>query len=99
MHDPLVHHSLDLVQDRRALLPVTLLSLLAEEVVDVRIAPVGVRAGTDDEGLEAGGGVAWRRRDRDEDALQLLRPPRLHVGRALHAPDSRANADRSQVVR
>ena len=42
VHDPLMHQPLDLVQQRLALAPVALPRLLAEELIDIRIAAVGV---------------------------------------------------------
>ena len=44
VHDPLMHQPLDLVQQRFALAPVALPRLLAEELIDIRIAAVGVGA-------------------------------------------------------
>src|SRR5436309_9297143 len=43
VHHALVHQALDLMQQRLALLAVALLRLLDEEVVEVRMAAIGVR--------------------------------------------------------
>src|SRR5437879_10004824 len=84
------------MQQRLTLLAVALVRRLLEEIVDVGISARGVWRASDDEGFEAHGGAARRRRDRHEDAAELLRPPRLHVGRPLHAAHSRANAHRGK---
>src|SRR5262245_2480714 len=52
VHDALVDEPLDLVQQRLAALPVALLRLLEEKVVDVGVAAVGIRRARDHEGLE-----------------------------------------------
>src|SRR5712692_2120807 len=97
-HDALVDEALDPVQERLTLLAVALLRLLLEQVVDLGIPSRGVRRAADDEGFEAHGGVARLRRDRYEDAAELLRAPRLHERRPLHAAHARANAHRGEVV-
>src|SRR5690349_15055771 len=98
-HDPLIHQALDLVQERLALFPVALLRLLPEQIVDVGIAAGRVGGAADSEILDARRGGARRRRDRDEDALPGAGPPRFHEGRALHAADPSADADRGEIVR
>src|SRR5688572_27800610 len=52
-HHALVHELLDLVERGLALLPVALLGLLPEEVVDVGMAARRVRCRADDERLDA----------------------------------------------
>src|SRR6267142_3176519 len=74
-HDTLLHEALDLMQQRLALLAVALSRLLLEEVVDVGIAPGGVRRAADHEGLEAHRRAPRRCRGRRDDPAQLLRPP------------------------
>ena len=87
-----MHPSLNLVQQRLALLAVALLRLLAEQLVDVGVAARGVRRAADHEGLEANGSAAGRRRDRHDNTAELLRAPCLHEGGPLHAALPRANA-------
>src|SRR6266571_4767716 len=97
-HDTLVHEALDPMQQRLALLAVALLRLLLEEVIDVGIAPGGVWRAADHEGLDADCRATRRRRGRRDDPAELLRPPRVHERRSLHATYPRANAHCGEVV-
>ena len=55
-----VHQLLHFFQDRRATLVVELRGLLRSQCVDVGIAAVDIGPAFDDEGVEAGGGIAER---------------------------------------
>src|SRR6266498_5841734 len=98
VHNTLMHEPLDLMQQRLALVAVTLLRLLVEEIINIRIAAIGVGARAEHKGLDAGGGVPQRRRGDDNDPLQLLLPPGRHEGRPLYGAYLRADANRPQIV-
>src|SRR5260370_38456343 len=87
------------MQQRLTLLAIAFVRLLLEEIVDVGISARGVWRASDDEGFEAHGGAARRRRDRHADTAELLRPPRLHVGRPLHVSHPPASAHAGDAVR
>src|SRR6516165_5085087 len=103
IHDRRVHHPvdgelLDLVQQRLALFGVALVRLLAEQIVDVRIAAVGVVALGLHERLHPAGGVAGIARRGHEQAAQLLLLPGGVERRAFHLAQPHADADRVQIV-
>ena len=58
VHDPLMHQPLDLMEQRFALAPVALNRLLAEELIDICIAPIGIGSRAQHIGLDTGGGIA-----------------------------------------
>src|SRR5436309_766902 len=97
-HRPVDRELLDPVQQRLALAHVTLTRLLLEQIVDVRIAAVGVAAFRVHELLHPAGRVPRIAHPDEEQAAQLLLAPGGVEGRALHRPHPHADADRIEVV-
>jgi hypothetical protein len=71
------------VQQRLALRPVELRGLVSEQAVEIGVASIDVGAAGDDEGLEAGGGVAEDAAEDVDDVLELLLRERLEEGGPL----------------
>jgi hypothetical protein len=86
------------LQDGLALLLVQLAFLLAEEPIDVGIAPVGIGAARGDEGLEAGRRIAEGAAGPLDEAFVLLLGVPLEKGRPLEGAQLGLDADRPQIV-
>src|SRR5213594_781175 len=97
-HRLLVHELLNPVEGRLALLPVHLARLLAEEPVDVPVAPVDVGAAGGDERLDSRGRVAEGAAAALDEALELLFRPPPEEGHALDRPQLHPDTGRVEVV-
>src|SRR5262249_2265776 len=98
IHGLVVDQLLDAVQERLALLWIELGRLLLEEVVDVGISAVRVRAARGREHLEPGGGVAGDTTQAVDEVAELLLLIRGQEPGALDWPQPRLDSDRLQVV-
>src|SRR5262245_35897968 len=92
----LLEDALHLEEERLALLPVQLLGLAAEDVVDLGQRAESEGAVLGHEGFEPGGRVARDAADGEHHAMELLLAPRRHEGAAFHGAHARADAHRLQ---
>src|SRR2546427_2054172 len=99
VHDAFVQDALDLMQQRLTLRPIDFPGLALEQVLDLGVHAVGENPGARHVGLEARGRVPGSPADADNDASELLLTPSGEERRALHRPDSAANADGLQITR
>src|SRR5262249_13830545 len=93
-----VDELLDALEHGAAPLLIQLGRLLAEQAIDVGVAPVRVDAAAGHEGLDAGGGVAERTTPPLDEAAVLLLGVSPEEGRTLERSEPRLNADRLEVV-
>ena len=90
---------LDLVQQRRALGMIELDRLLLEQRVDVGIVSIGIDAALDDEGFEAGRGVAERgAAGQDQVPVFLSRIAPVKRGRSIGRKSARMPPSRKLLT-
>src|SRR5258708_16105252 len=93
-----VHQLLHLVLDCLAPLGIQFGRLLLEEVVDLRVAAIGIGTALDDEGGETGRGVAEGTARALDDILEPLVAVRLEKSRSFERAHLGAHARRPWIV-